>query len=64
MATINANSLNKISIVSTLVDAAVSFARGENKRGVLLVIAAALSSRFPGLGTAVSLLSRVVRWLR
>lgn len=57
-------SANKISIVSTLVDAAVAFVRGRPKQGLLLLGAAALSSRIPGLGTAVSLLLRLVRRLR
>lgn len=64
MANVNANSANKLSIVSTLVDAAMAFARGRPKSGVLLVGAAALSSRIPGLGTAVSLLLRLARRFR
>lgn len=64
MATVNRNSVNRISIVSTLVDAAMEFARGRRKSGVLLLGAAALSSRIPGLGTAVSLFLRLVRWIR
>lgn len=64
MTTVNANSLNRLSIVSTLVDAAVAFLRGRTKSGLLLVGAAALSSKVPGLGTAVSLALRVVHRLR
>lgn len=64
MTTIDAHSANRLSIVSTLVDAALSFARGRPKSGLLLVGAAALSSRIPGLGTAVSLFLRIVRRLR
>jgi len=64
MATVNTRSLNRVSTVSTLVDAALSFVRGRPKSGVLLLGAAALSSKVPGLGTAVSLLLRLVRWLR
>ena len=60
----NSKSVSKLSIVSTLVDAAMAFARGRPKSGVLLVGAAALSSRVPGLGTAVSLLLRLVRRFR
>nr|WP_276300812.1 hypothetical protein [Halorussus sp. DT80] len=56
--------MNKLSIVSTLVDAAMAFVRGRKKSGMLLVGAAALSSKVPGIGTAVSLLVRLVRWLR
>jgi len=50
--------------VSTLVDAAVAFARGRPKSGALLLGAAALSSRLPGLGVAVSVALRVYRRLR
>lgn len=64
MTTVNANSLNRLSMVSTLVDAAVAFLRGRTKSGLLLVGAAALSSKVPGLGTAVSVALRVVRRLR
>ncbi|MFB6140885.1 MAG: hypothetical protein ABEJ26_10670 [Halosimplex sp.] len=64
MATSNVNTFGKLSIISTLVDAAVSFARGRKADGLLLVIAAALSSRVRGLGTAVSIALRVVRRLR
>ena len=64
MATLNSGSANKLSIVSTLVDAAMAFARGRPKSGLLLVGAAALSSRVPGLGTAASLLLRLVRRFR
>ncbi|WP_420028508.1 hypothetical protein [Halorussus lipolyticus] len=64
MANFNSRSMNKLSIVSTLVDAAMAFVRGRKKSGMLLVGAAALSSKVPGIGTAVSLLVRLVRWLR
>ena len=64
MANLNSKSMNKLSIVSTLVDAAMAFARGRPKSGVLLVGAAALSSRIPGVGTAVSLVLRLARRLR
>ncbi|MFC4553004.1 MULTISPECIES: hypothetical protein [Halorussus] len=60
----DSKSVNKLSIVSTLVDAAMAFARGRPKSGLLLVGAAALSSRVPGLGTFVSLALRVARRLR
>ena len=60
----DSKSVNKLSIVSTLVDAAMAFARGRPKSGLLLVGAAALSSRVPGLGTLVSLALRVARRLR
>jgi hypothetical protein len=64
MVTTNVHSANKLSIVSTLVDAAVAFVRGRPKSGVLLLGAAALSSRIPGLGTATSVLLRLVRRFR
>ncbi|WP_135826737.1 hypothetical protein [Halorussus ruber] len=64
MANLNSRSMNKLSIVSTLADAAMAFVRGRKKSGVLLLGAAALSSKVPGIGTAVSLLVRLVRWLR
>lgn len=67
MTTVNANAMNKLSklsIVTTVIDAAMAFRRGRTKSGLLLLGAAALSSRVPGLGTAASLLSRLVRRLR
>jgi len=64
VANLNSKSVNTLSIVSTLVDAAIAFVRGRPKSGLLLLGAAAASSRVPGLGTAVSLLLRVVRRLR
>jgi hypothetical protein len=56
--------LARIGILSTLVDAAVAFARGRSVSGVLLVASAALSHRVPGLGVVVSVLVRLVRRLR
>ncbi|WP_436911878.1 hypothetical protein [Halosimplex marinum] len=64
MATRTAGTFGKLSIVSTLVDAAVAFARGRRKSGLLLVVAAALSSRIPGLGTLTSVALRVARRVR
>ncbi|WP_299332893.1 hypothetical protein [Haloplanus sp.] len=64
MANISAGSIHGVSTVSTLVDAAVAFARGRRKSGVLLLGAAALSSRVPGLGVAVSVFLRLARKLR
>ncbi|QCJ45679.1 hypothetical protein [Haloprofundus sp. MHR1] len=61
---LNVNSMNKLSIVSTLVDAIVAFSKGRRVSGVLLLAAAALSSRVPGIGTAVSMLLRVYRRVR
>ncbi|QFU83679.1 hypothetical protein [Natronorubrum aibiense] len=56
--------LKNASVVSTLVDAAVAFANGRKRSGLLLLGAAAASTRVPGLGTAVSVVLRVVRRLR
>ncbi|QPV63343.1 hypothetical protein I7X12_01530 [Halosimplex litoreum] len=64
MANRTAGSLNKLGIVSTLVDAALAFARGRPKSGALLVAAAALSSKVPGLGTLTSVALRIARRLR
>lgn len=62
--TANRNLLNDASIVSTLVDAAVAFARGRRWSGAFLLVAAALSRRVPGLGVAASVILRVARRLR
>ncbi|SEP80172.1 hypothetical protein [Natrinema salaciae] len=64
MATLNRQSANKISMLSTVIDSAMEFRRGRRKSGLLLLGAAALSSRIPGIGTAVSLLLRLIRRLR
>lgn len=60
----DAKSANRVSIVSTVIDAALAFARGRRKSGLVLLAAAALSSRVPGLGTAVSIFLRLARRLR
>ncbi|WP_348609522.1 hypothetical protein [Halobaculum rarum] len=64
MSGFNRQTASRISTISTVVDAAMAFARGRRKEALVLLGAAALSTRVPGLGTAVSLLSRVVRRLR
>jgi len=64
MATTKSFSLSKLSTLTTLVDAALAFARGRRKSGVLLLVAAAVSSRVKGLGTVVSILLRLVRRFR
>ncbi|MHC3439714.1 hypothetical protein ACYJ1Y_16880 [Natrialbaceae archaeon A-gly3] len=51
-------------VVTTLVDAVMEFTKGRPRSGALLLGAAALSSRIPGFGTAVSLLLRAYRRLR
>lgn len=64
MTGLSAKSINRISIASTVADAALAFVRGNRKRGLVLLGAAALSSRVPGLGTAVSVLLRAAERLR
>ncbi|MFB1066827.1 hypothetical protein [Natrinema sp. H-ect4] len=64
MVNLNSQSANKLSIVSTLIDSLLAFRRGRPKSGLLLLGAAALSSRVPGIGTAVSLALRIARRLR
>jgi hypothetical protein len=56
--------LTDLSIVSTVVDAAMALARGERVSAAFLLAAAALSRRIPGLGTVASLLVRLARRLR
>lgn len=51
-------------VVTTLVDAVMEFTKGRPKSGALLLGAAAVSSRVPGFGTAVSLLLRGYRRFR
>lgn len=57
-------SANTLGIVSTLLDALLALRRGQHKSGLLLLAAAALSKRIPGLGTAMSVALRLVRKLR
>jgi hypothetical protein len=64
MVTRNAGPLKKLGIISTLVDAALAFARGRPKGGALLVAAAALSSKVTALGTLTSVALRIARRLR
>ena len=55
--------VQKLGVFSTLLDAAVAFARGRPKSGLLLLGAAFVSSRVPGFGVAVSVLLRAYRRL-
>lgn len=64
MATVNAGNLSKLSIVSTLVDAAVAFARGDRRGAAALLGAAVLSTKVPGLGVVASVAIRLYRRLR
>lgn len=56
--------LKNAGVVATLVDALMEFAKGRRKSGALLLGAAALSSRIPGIGTIVSLALRAYRRFR
>jgi hypothetical protein len=64
MANVNVGSMRKLSTVSTILDALLAFKRGRKKSGLLLLGAAALSRRVPGIGTAASVLLRIVRRFR
>jgi len=64
MTGVNTKSINKLSIASTILDAGVAFARGRRKESIVLLGAAAVSTRVPGVGTAASLLFRLARRLR
>nr|WP_246975755.1 hypothetical protein [Natribaculum luteum] len=64
MTRFDVQSANRVSIASTLIDSALAFLRGRRKSGILLLAAAALSTRVPGLGTVVSLFLRLGRRLR
>lgn len=59
-----ANAAKRLSMLTTLVDALHEFRRGRRRSGALLVVAAALSSRLPGLGTAASVAMRLLRRFR
>jgi len=64
MATLDRRSINRLSVLSTLIDSAMEFRRGRPKSALVLLGAAALSTRVPGIGTAASLCLRVIRRLR
>ncbi|OLZ40546.1 hypothetical protein A6E15_05875 [Natrinema saccharevitans] len=64
MGTLDRRSINGLSIRSTLVDSAMAVRRGRPKSALVLLGAAALSARVPGIGTAASLCLRVMRRLR
>lgn len=59
-----ADTLKKASTVTTVIDAAMEIVKGRRASGLVLLGAAALSSRIPGLGTAASVLIRAYRRLR
>lgn len=56
--------LKNASTVTTVIDAVVEFSKGRRLSGLLLLGAAALSSKVPGVGTVASLLLRAYRRLR
>jgi hypothetical protein len=64
MTRFNLTTVHRLSIAATVIDAVVAFARGRPKQGLVLLGAAVLASRVPGIGTAVSLLSRLARRVR
>ncbi|MDS0261373.1 hypothetical protein NDI56_18385 [Haloarcula sp. S1CR25-12] len=65
MSTQNAGSpLGNLAILSTVVDAALAFLRGDRWAAAILLGAAALSTRVTGAGVVASLLVRILRRLR
>ncbi len=56
--------MKKVGVVTTLIDAVREFSKGHRGSGLVLLVAAALSSRIPGIGTVASLLLRAYRRLR
>lgn len=61
MTKLDTQSVATLSIISTALDGVLAFTRGQYKRGLLLLGAAALSKRVTGLGTAVSVALRLVQ---
>jgi hypothetical protein len=58
------STLQNVSRLSTLLDAAYAFLRGRPWAGAILLGATALSGRVPGIGVVASVLVRLVRRLR
>ena len=56
--------LGDLAILSTVVDAAFAFLRGDRWAAALLLGAAALSTKVSGAGVVASVLVRLVRRLR
>ncbi|MXV62752.1 hypothetical protein GS429_11880 [Natronorubrum sp. JWXQ-INN-674] len=56
--------LKNAGVVTTAIDGIMEFSKGRRKSGLLLLGAAAVSSRIPGFGTAASVLLRAYRRLR
>jgi hypothetical protein len=55
---------SRASIVTTIIDAILEIRRGRRGTGAVLLAAAALSSKVPGLGTVASIAIRVARRMR
>lgn len=55
--------LGKVGVVTTLLDAVREFRRGRKGSGLLLLVAAALSSRVRGVGFVASAVLRLYRRL-
>lgn len=53
--------LGKASVVTTLLDAVLEFARGRKGSGLLLLVAGLISSRVRGLGVVTSVALRIYR---
>jgi hypothetical protein len=62
--TLGRQTLWRLGIASTLLDAAVAFARRDIRAGFLLLGAAVASIWVPGLGVVASVLTRLYRRLR
>jgi hypothetical protein len=56
--------LHRLGTASTALDALVAFVRDDSRIGAVLLGAAALSVRVPGVGVAASVLVRLYRRLR
>lgn len=64
MSALNSKRLTALSMVSTISDALVAFARGRRKRGLVLLGAAAATWKLRGLGVLASILVRLVGRIR
>lgn len=64
MRTAPAGLFTKIGIATTVVDAAMAFARGNRRSGAILLGAAAVSTKLSGSGIVASIALRLLRRLR
>ncbi len=62
--TLGRRTLRRLSIASTLLDAAAAFARRDVRAGIFLLGAAIASKWMPGLGVVASVLTRLYRRIR